>query len=137
MAAERLFLDTAFVQALLNRRDSQHHLALRLFPRVQTAREVWVTEAVLVEIGNALSAFNRSAAVRFIDQCYHTYNIRVIPVDTELFRESVAFYRSHTDKAWGLTDCISFVVMQQQGLSAALTSDQHFEQAGFRALMRE
>ena len=55
MSRERLFLDTVFVQALLNRRDQYHAQAMTLLPRVRSAIEVWATEAVLVEIGNALS----------------------------------------------------------------------------------
>jgi len=41
------------------------------------------------------------------------------------------------DKEWGLTDCISFIVMGDHGLTDASTTDEHFEQAGFRALLRE
>ncbi|MFM6264927.1 MAG: PIN domain-containing protein, partial [Dolichospermum sp.] len=40
------------------------------------------------------------------------------------------------DKEWGLVDCISFIVMQDRGISDALTTDIHFQQAGFRALLR-
>ena len=49
MNRERLFLDTVFVQALLNRRDQYHAQAMTLLPRVRSAIEVWVTEAVLIE----------------------------------------------------------------------------------------
>lgn len=41
------------------------------------------------------------------------------------------------DKEWGMTDCISFVVMQDMGIIDALTTDDHFRQAGFRALLIE
>ncbi len=40
------------------------------------------------------------------------------------------------DKDWSLTDCISFAVMQERSLTEALTSDHHFEQAGFTALLK-
>jgi pimeloyl-ACP methyl ester carboxylesterase len=70
--------------------------------------------------------------VAFIERCYTTPNIRVVSVDTALFLRGVDFYRSRTDKEWGLTDCISFVVMQDNSLIAALTTDEHFQQAGFR-----
>jgi len=46
-------------------------------------------------------------------------------------------YRQRPDKEWGLTDCLAFVVMRQRGLTEALTSDEHFEQAGFKALLRQ
>ncbi len=82
MNIDRLLLDTVFVQALFNQRDQYHSQAVALLPRVQAAAEVWVTEAVFAEIGNALSAVNRVAAVQFIQQCYQTANIRVVSVDT-------------------------------------------------------
>ena len=135
MSNERLFLDTAFIQALLNPRDDYHNQAKQLFPRIRAASEVWITEAIFAEVGNALSAFNRNSAVQFIQQCYRTDNIKVVSVDTELLMQALALYQSRTDKTWGLTDCISFVVMQQQNLTDAVTGDRHFVQAGFRALM--
>ena len=84
MIRERLFLDTAFIQALLNFRDDYHQQAKQLFPRVRAASETWITEVVLVEVGNALSAINRDGAVHFIQQCYSTDNINVVSVDTAL-----------------------------------------------------
>ncbi len=133
----RLFLDTAFIQALLNQRDQYHDQAKALLPVVREAREVWVTEAILVEVGNALAAHDREAAARFVRLCYQTPNIEVVTVDTVLLEEALALYADRPDKEWGLTDCISFVVMQEQELTAAVTTDGHFIQAGFRALMRE
>jgi hypothetical protein len=45
-------------------------------------------------------------------------------------------YAAREDKDWSLTNCISFTVMCDEGLQAALTHDQHFEQAGHKALLR-
>jgi predicted nucleic acid-binding protein len=135
MSGARLLLDTAFVQALLNRHDQHHDRALTLLPSVQAAAEVWITEAVLVEIGNALSTFHREAAAAFVEQCYHTANMRVVTIDTPLLLRALQLYRSRPDKTWGLTDCISFVVMQENKLTDAVTTDQHFVQAGYQALL--
>jgi len=44
---------------------------------------------------------------------------------------------SPTDKTWGLTDCMSMVIMQEQELFIAATADEHFVQAGYRALLLE
>ena len=81
---ERFFLETVFVQALLNSRDQYHIQAKKFLPRLQKAEAIWITEAILVEIGNALSAVNRTAAIQFIEQCYLTDNIKVVTVDTSL-----------------------------------------------------
>ena len=137
MSKERLFLDTAFIQAILNRRDQYHLPAMKLLPCVRNAKEVWLTEAILMEVGNALSAYNRQKVVTFTRQCYQFKNTRVVNVSTALFEEGLRLYESRLDKKWGLVDCISFVVMQQQGLTEALTLDRHFVQAGFRALLLE
>ncbi len=69
MKKDRLFLDTAFVQALLNRRDQYHLQAKTLLDRVRNAFEILITEAILVEIGNALASINRKGAVDFINSC--------------------------------------------------------------------
>ncbi|MCY7331088.1 MAG: hypothetical protein LH649_00175 [Pseudanabaena sp. CAN_BIN31] len=76
--SDRLLLDTSFIQALLNSKDRHHQQARVLLPKVYNAREVWVTQALLVEVGNAFSAMNRSAASQFIQQCYRTPNITVV-----------------------------------------------------------
>lgn len=59
----------------------------------------------------------------------------IVPFSAELFDRGIAPYSERRDKDWSLTDCISFVVMQEHGLTDALTSDRHFEQAGFRRLL--
>lgn len=133
----RLFLDTVYIQALLNRDDQYHAAAKKIFPMVRAAEEIWLTEAVLVEVGNALSANDRHAAARFIEKCYSGKNLRLVGVDSALLLRSLDLYRSRGDKSWGLTDCISFVVMKENDLLAAVTADQHFIQAGFRALLKE
>lgn len=134
MGDERLFLDTVFVQALLNRRDQHHPWAVALFPRLREAAEVWTTEAVLVEVANALSTYDRVGAAAFIQSCYATPNMRVVSVDRALFQKALQLYRQRPDKAWGLTDCISFTVMADAGIVLAATTDRHFVQAGFRTL---
>ena len=55
--------------------------------------------------------------------------------DREFFDRALELYRQRSDKDWTLTDCGSFVVMRERRLTAALTADRHFEQAGFTALL--
>lgn len=122
----------------LNPRDQHHSEAVKRLPQVQGASEVVITEAVLVEIGNLLHPTqHRLQAAEFIETCYVTKNITVVPIDSDLLRRALAFYRQHSDKPWGLTDCISFVVMRDRGLTIAVTADSDFQQAGFQALMLE
>ena len=131
MSSDRLLLGTGFIQALLNRNDLYHEAAKALLPRVTSAAQVWVTEAVLVEVANGLSSSDREGVARFIDHCYTTANLRVVSVDTPLLQRALTLYRKRLDKEWGLTDCISMVVMREQGIAEAVTADRHFIQAGF------
>jgi uncharacterized protein len=136
MSQDRLFVDTVFIQALLNPRDQYHSPALQLFPRVKNAQEVWITEAIFMEVGNALSTYDRHKVAAFNQNCYETNNISIVNITPQLFEKGLNLYESRADKTWGLVDCFSFIVMEQQNLIDAVTSDIHFIQAGFRALLR-
>ena len=60
----------------------------------------------------------------------------IVPTTDQLWQEGFDLYQRRLDKEWSLTDCISFVVMQREGITDALTGDKHFEQAGFTALLK-
>ena len=61
--------------------------------------------------------------------------MEIVPASADLFAAAFALYRARADQGWGLTDCSSFVVMRERGLTSALPADAHFRQAGFRALL--
>jgi predicted nucleic acid-binding protein len=63
--------------------------------------------------------------------------VEVIPQTARLFDEALALYADRNDKSWSLTDCASFLITQRWQVEEALTSDRHFEQHGFRALLRD
>lgn len=99
------------------------------------AIRVWITEAIFLEIGAGLSAINRSAASAFIRRCYETANVTVVPLDHVLLMRGLSLYENRQDKHWSLVDCISFVVMEDNKLQYAITTDHHYEQAGFRRVI--
>jgi len=138
MQAE-MFLDTAYAIALSSPNDLFHSTAVRLADELDTAgTRLITTRAVQLEIGNALSKQrHRGAAIRLLDALEADPSIEIIPLSESLYARALQLYRERPDKEWGLTDCVSFVVMQDRGLAEALTTDEHFQQAGFRALMRE
>lgn len=89
--------------------------------------------AVLLEVMDALSsAAMRRTATRFWQHAFRTKNLQIVWLDAGLLDRAAALYGSRQDKNWSLTDCISFTVMQDQGISLALTGDHHFVQAGFQ-----
>ena len=59
----------------------------------------------------------------------------IVPSGKRFFDQAFRLCADRSDKKWSLTDCISFVVMEDYGIQDALTGDRHFEQAGFRALL--
>lgn len=133
------FLDTAYVYALVNTRDQWHERAVRWEQRLAAERRPLVTtEFVLMEIGDGLAAVRfRTHGVRVIQALQASPLMEIVPASASLFAAALALYRVRTDKNWGLTDCTSFLVMRDRGLSEALTGDDHFRQAGFRALLLE
>lgn len=128
------FIDTSFVIALVNKGDQYHGEAASLAARFDK-RELVTTDAVLLEIGNALARNFKAASVQVIDHFLTSDEIHIVHLDAELFRRAFELYRSHSDKAWGLVDCISFIVMRELNLTDSLTADRHFEQAGFAVLI--
>jgi uncharacterized protein len=97
-----------------------------------------VTEYILVELGNGLSRSKyRSRYVPLVDHLLTEAETVFVPASASLFRHGLQLYAARPDKAWSMVDCLSFVVMKQRRLRDALTTDDHFNQAGFRALLRE
>lgn len=96
------------------------------------------TRAILPEIGNALSKQRyRQAATELLDALEEDPSVEIVPLSEELYMQALELFRGRPDKEWGLVDCVSIIVMQERGLTEALTTDEHFKQAGFRALLRD
>jgi predicted nucleic acid-binding protein len=138
MEAE-VFLNTAYAIALSSPNDQFHTRAVDLADQLEALETRLVTtRAVLLEIGNALSKQRyRQAAVQLLDSLETDPKVDIVPVSEPLYARALQLYRERPDKEWGLTDCVSFLVMRDRSLSEALTTDEHFQQAGFRALLRE
>ena len=131
----KIFVDTLFIVALINKRDQYHQIALNLAEQYENCPLI-TTDAIFLESGNKLSANYRNEVVELIEQFLASDEIDVIRLTPELFDESLRLYKKHQDKSWGLVDCFSFVVMNQHKVSQAITFDRHFIQAGFQSLMK-
>ncbi|MFZ0962868.1 MAG: type II toxin-antitoxin system VapC family toxin [Terriglobia bacterium] len=134
-----VFLDTAYAVALASTTDAYHHRALALADELEAQHTHLVTTwGVLLEIGNALSKNQyRHAALQLISSLQRDESVEIVPLSDPLIQRAMTLYAERPDKEWGLTDCISFVVMETRGIRDALTADEHFTQAGFRPLLRE
>lgn len=135
----KFFLDTAYAIALSAVTDQYHQKAEILSRQIETeAIPLITTRAVILEIGNALAKLRyRAAAIELLDSLEEDLNVEIMPLSEELYSQAIELYRQRPDKEWGITDCISFVVMQDYGVTDALTTDEHFNQAGFKALLIE
>ena len=133
-----LFLDTAYAIALAARSDEHHELAVSLAKKLEAdGTRLVTTPDVMVEIGNSLAKQSyRRAAVELLESLEQDPFVEIVPASEELYQRAFELFLGRPDKVWGLTDCVPFVVMQDLGLTAALTTDEHFQQAGFQALLR-
>lgn len=133
-----LFLDASYAIALSSVSDKHHEQALTLARDIEinpTVRLV-TTRAVLLEIGNALARQKyRSIAVQLLESIENDSTVMIVPLSEALCATAMQLFQARADKEWGLTDCVSFVVMQERAITDALTADAHFQQAGFRSLL--
>jgi len=135
---KRLFADTVYWIALTNSFDQYHAKAIEVSSALGNCR-LFTTESVLSEFLNALAdkgPLIRAAAVEMVEAIMNNSHVTVIPQSRRTFSRSLAFYKARPDKGYSLTDCGSMLLMRERHLSEALTTDRHFEQEGFTALLR-
>ena len=132
-----VFVDTVAWLALLNASDALHAPANQIMEQLRTQQaRLATTEFVLLEVADALCMpLFRDQTIRFIEGLRRLPVLDIIPASENLVAAGWKLYCQRDDKAWGLTDCISFAVMQERHLTQAFTSDHHFTQAGFAKLL--
>lgn len=129
-----VFADSFYFLALLNLQDESHDSAHRFSD--DFSGKIVTTDWVLIEVGDALCGqLDRKKFLDLMDFLKGRSDVEVIPADRAQFDAGLRFYSERSDKEWSLTDCISFVIMQERNMTEALTGDHHFEQAGFRVLL--
>ena len=126
-----VFAYTFFYQALLDQRDPAHDRALEQSKIKQT---ILTTEFILLELGNACAyAEDHADFVALLAGIRASPRTRIVPLDSRLLQRGLDLFAERPDKNSSLTDCASFVVMKDESLTEALTGDNHFVQAGFKA----
>lgn len=135
---KQVFADTGYWIALLNPRDELHDRA-RTVSLSMTSIQIVTSEWVLTELLNSFAERGsqfRIVAAKTVAALQKSSGVFVVPQSSASFAEAFQLYQDRTDKSWSLTDCCSFLIMQQYGIDSALTYDRHFEQAHFEALLR-
>jgi hypothetical protein len=131
----KLFADSFFFFAYLSPKDRRHEQAEAYFDMFEGT--LVTTAWVLTELADGMAGVeDREAFLRFYDALREEPDVMIFEADKQLFEVGLTLFRNRPDKEWSLTDCISFAVMEREGLTEALTGDHHFEQAGFKALLK-
>jgi predicted nucleic acid-binding protein len=133
----RVFADAGYWIALLNPRDGLHAKASEVSRQLGRVRIV-TSEMVLTEVLNSFArrgSLLREAACALVDQIRSSPNAEVVPMTSAGFRQGSVYYRARADKTWSVTDCTSFRIMEEKGITDALSADDDFVQAGFHALL--
>jgi uncharacterized protein len=135
--ANKVFVDTSYFIALMNSRDSEHPMAVKLQEQLSMQSTQKVTsDYILLELCDGLAKLNyRVFAIQLIDLLQQDPSFKIIPASSEITQKAWTMFKSRLDKEWGLTDCTSFIIMQKLNITSALTADNHFKQAGFEALL--
>ena len=134
----RCFADTAYWIAFVDRRDPYWPIVQRLRPRL-TDHTIVTTQVVFLELLTFFSGQGshlRSRAVATVRGATLADDVDVVPTSEDQFLAGLALYEARPDKGYSLVDCISMTVMRDLDITAALTSDRHFEQEGFEVLLK-
>lgn len=133
-----IFADTFYWIALADSTDSAHRQALELTSRLSDVSVV-TTDEVLVEYLTFFAKAHermRRKALTNAQRILEVPGIYVVPQSRNSLLSGMALYGARPDKGYSLTDCISMQTMRREGIKGVLTNDRHFEQEGFRALLR-
>ena len=133
-----VFADAGYWIALFNPRDQLHTKALTISNSLQ-GRTIITSQMVLTEFLNHYAALGQSFrqhAVQVVRSLQDDPDVEIVPQTEAQFTAALTLYAQRPDKEWGLTDCASFLIMQEQGITEALAHDDHFYQAGFIPLLR-
>lgn len=129
-----LFADTYYFLALLNREDAGHAKAVEVSESL--ANPIVTTVWVLTEVADAIAApHQRLKFPALLANLRADPDCTIVSATEALFDQGVLLYSKRHGKSWSLTDCISFALMNEWGVTEALTADLHFEQAGSKALL--
>jgi len=129
-----VFVDTSYYLALINSLD-QYHSTVCKWTSGFSGTSI-TTAWIIAELANAMSQTdNRPFFLSLLRDLQSDARVTIVPPTKEYFERGLELYSRRSDKDWSLTDCISFLVMEEQGLKEAATLDRHFAQAGFNVLI--
>lgn len=137
MSQRIVFFDTSYIVALENRDDPHHSRAKQIDRQLIAENAVLLLHwGILLEIGDGYARIGRrEKGMRLIERIRSEQGYQLFAVTDSILDAAIRLYCARPDKEWGLTDCVSFAVMNQEGIVEALTADEHFRQAGMTPLL--
>jgi uncharacterized protein len=132
-----VFIDTSGFYALLAGDDDRHAQAAAYLRNAAAKRIRFVTtDYILDETATLLKARGRASLLEsFFERIFGSSSCRVAWTDADRFHQARQFFLKHKEQHWSFTDCLSFCVMKECGSREALTKDDHFNAAGFIAIL--
>ena len=127
------FVDTSAWVAVFDGGDRNHPHAMGHWRELQDSRtRAYTTDYVIDEsITLARRRAGHAVAVRLGNVLLASRVLRLVEVTPAIRQAAWLLFRKYDDKELSFTDCTSFVVMEQLGLSEAFAFDEDFSQVGF------
>lgn len=137
---EQAFIDSAGWASLFIRTEPHYRAARTTFDEWRRRNiELVTTNYVLTELVALFTSplrIPRPRQIEYIETIKAAPYLQIVHIDFELDTAAWALLKTRVDKSWSLVDAASFVVMSHYKISEALTTDHHFEQAGFVRLLK-
>lgn len=135
-----LFADTSGWGNIVDAGQPYHSLATAIYRSARSeGRKIVTTNYIVAELVALMTRplrIPRPTLIDFIESLRTSPHVEIVHIDQQMDEQTWELFRSRPDKEWSWTDCASFVVMKQRGILEALTTDHHFEQAGFVRLLK-
>lgn len=136
----KVFIDTSGWAELFLATQSYHQQAKEWFAQTRKQQIEMVTSnyvvAELVALLNSPLRVPRYQLFQYVYAVKTASYVNIIYIDAAIETAAWSLLKSRADKTWSLVDATSFIIMQQLGLQEALTTDHHFEQAGFIRVLK-
>ena len=130
-----MLIDTSGLLCLIDRREAQRPAAETYFGAASSRLLHNYVLAEFIALAQSRGV-PRKAALDFANDLEASDEVELVWVLPELHSRAMDLLASRLDKEWSLCDAISMVLMKDRGMREALTTDHHFEQAGFVRLLK-
>ena len=129
-----MLIDTSGFMCLYTRTEPYHHRAIMIY---NGAMIKLTHNYILAEFIPLLSArgIPRSKSLEYLRAIHHSHEVKCVWVTRDIHNEATDLLHDRLDKHWSLCDAVSFVLMKRYHIIEALTTDRHFEQAGYLRLL--